>query len=211
MAAVVHGVTLVGAFAFWAWLDRGLWFFGDEWDFLVRRGVFYPPGSRHSIWFAHNEHWSTLPILLWRGLYNVFHLSTYWPYLIPLLLAQVVIMHLAWRLCRRAGVDPWVATAAVTVLGFLGAGVEDLSSAFQIGFVASVLFGFVAFDLLDRPAPGGTTGAGPALRRPSTNVGMGPALKRRPTNIGMCPALKRRPTNVGICPALGRPPPGVGT
>jgi len=46
-----------------------------------------------------------------------------------------------------------VATAAVGVLGFLGAGVEDLSSAFQITFVASVLFGLVAFDLLERPAP----------------------------------------------------------
>ena len=32
-------LTLVGAFAFWAWLDRGLWFFGDEWDFLVSRGL----------------------------------------------------------------------------------------------------------------------------------------------------------------------------
>jgi hypothetical protein len=160
MAAAVHGATLVGAFASWAWLDRGLWFFGDEWDFLVRRGLFYAPGSHHSIWFAHNEHWSTLPILLWRGLYNLFHLSTYWPYLLPLLLAQVAIMHLAWRLCRRAGADTWVATAAVGVLGFLGAGVEDLSSAFQIGFVASVLFGFVAFDLIDRPAAAAAARAG---------------------------------------------------
>jgi hypothetical protein len=125
----------------------------------------YAPGSHHSIWFAHNEHWSTLPILLWRGLYNVFHLSSYWPYLVPLLLAHVAVMHLAWRLCRRSGVGPWVATAAVTVLGFLGAGVEDLSSAFQIGFVASVLFGLVAFDLLDHPATAGGSGAGGRARR----------------------------------------------
>ncbi|MGO9660073.1 MAG: hypothetical protein ACLP7F_17185 [Acidimicrobiales bacterium] len=166
VSTAVHGATLVGAFAFWAWLDRGLWFFGDEWDFLVRRGLFYAPGSHRSIWSAHNEHWSTLPILLWRGLFNLFHLSTYWPYLVPLLLAQVVVMHLVWRLCRRAGVDTWVATAAVGVLGFLGAGVEDLSSAFQIGFVASVLFGLVAFDLLDRPAgdpPTPPTGRAPLL------------------------------------------------
>ena len=153
VAAAVHGATLVGAFAFWAWLDRGLWFFGDEWDFLVRRGLSYAPGNHRSTWFPHNEHWSTLPILLWRALFSVFHLSSYWPYLVPLLLAQVAIMHLVWRLCRRADVDVWVATAAVGVLGFLGAGVEDLSSAFQITFVASVLFGLIAFDLLQRPAP----------------------------------------------------------
>ena len=153
VAAAFHWATLAGALAFWAWLDRGLWFFGDEWDFLVRRGLSYGPGSHRSIWFPHNEHWSTLPILLWRALYSIFHLSSYWPYLVPLLLAQVAIMHLVWRLCRRADVDVWVATAAVGVLGFLGAGVEDLSSAFQATFVASVLFGLVAMDLLQHPAP----------------------------------------------------------
>ena len=150
-AETVHWVTLAAAFAFWAWVDRHLWFFGDEWDFLVRRGLSYPPTSSRSIWFPHNEHWSTLPILLWRCLYSVFHLTTYWPYLVPVLLAQVAVMHLAWRICRRNGVDPWVATAAVGLLGFLGAGAEDLASAFQVSFVGSVLFGFVAFDLLDRP------------------------------------------------------------
>jgi hypothetical protein len=135
-------------------MDRKLWFFGDEWDFLTRRGLSYPPTSSRSIWFPHNEHWSTLPVLLWRGLYSIFHLSSYWPYLVPLLLAQLAVMHLAWRMCRRNGVDPWIATAAVALLGLLGAGAEDLASAFQVTFVASVLFGYVAFDLLDRPALG---------------------------------------------------------
>ena len=150
-AETVHWVTLAAAFAFWAWVDRNLWFFGDEWDFLVRRGLSYPPTSSRSIWFPHNEHWSTLPVLLWRGLYNFVHLSSYWPYLVPVLLAQVAVMHLAWRICKHNAVDPWVATAAVGLLGFLGAGAEDLASAFQVSFVGSVLFGFVAFDLLDRP------------------------------------------------------------
>lgn len=151
-ASAAHWVSLVAAFGFWAWVDRGLWFFGDEWDFLVGRGLFYGPTSPHSIWYPHNEHWSTLPILLWRGLFNVFHLSSYWPYLVPVLLAQVVVMHLVWRLCRRVGADPWISFTAVTLLGFLGAGAEDLAWAFQIGFVASVMFGLLAIDLLDRPA-----------------------------------------------------------
>ena len=150
-ATGVHFVSLVGAFAFWAWLDRGLWFFGDEWDFLITRGLRYSPTNPESIWFPHNEHWSTLPVLLWRGLFSVFHLSSYWPYIVPVLLAQVGVMHLTWRLCRRAGVAPWVATAAVALLGLLGAGAEDLTWGFQIGFVGSVLFGLLAFDLLDRP------------------------------------------------------------
>jgi hypothetical protein len=150
-ATAVHLASLVGAIAFWTWLDRGLWFFGDEWDFLITRGLRYGPTNPKSIWFPHNEHWSTLPVVLWRGLFNVFHLGSYWPYIVPVLLAQVGVMHLSWRLCRRAGVTPWVATAAVTMLGFLGAGAEDLTWGFQIGFVGSVLFGLLAFDLLDRP------------------------------------------------------------
>jgi hypothetical protein len=150
----VHLASLAGAFAFWTWLDRGLWFFGDEWDFLVRRGLSYGPTNPMSIWFPHNEHWSTLPVLLWRALFGVFHLGTYWPYIIPVLLAQVGVMHLSWRLCRRAGVDSWVATAAVALLGFLGAGAEDLTWGFQIGFVGSVLFGLLAFDLLDQRTDG---------------------------------------------------------
>jgi hypothetical protein len=168
-AAAVHVLSLVGAFSFWSWSDRGLWFFGDEWDFLMDRGLKYAPANHGSIWFPHNEHWSTLPILLWRGLFSVFHLSSYWPYIVPVLLAQVGIMHLVWRLCRRADIDVWVATGAVVLLGFLGAGAEDLTWAFQIGFVGSVLFGLVAIDLLDRPP---RAGALEGLRDAGTSVAL---------------------------------------
>ena len=134
-AIYVHLLTLVSAFAFWAWWDRDLWFFGDEWDFVAQRGLWHLPANPASIWFPHNEHWSTLPILLWRALFNIFHLSSYWPYIVPLLVLQVGVMHLCWRLSLRAGVRVWVAVAAVGLLGFLGAGAEDLTWAFQVGFV----------------------------------------------------------------------------
>ncbi|HUB71033.1 MAG TPA: hypothetical protein VL984_11475 [Acidimicrobiales bacterium] len=152
-AEAVHWLTLAGAVGFWVWLGRGLWFFGDEWDFLVRRGLSYAPSSHRGIWFPHNEHWSTLPILLWRAIYSVVHLSSYWPYLVWVLLAQVIVWHLTWRLCRRCGVHAWVATAAVAVLAFLGAGAGDILSAFQVGFIGSVLFGLLAIDLLDGERP----------------------------------------------------------
>ena len=41
LASAVHVASLAGAFAFWAWLDRGLWFFGDEWEFLLTAGLSY--------------------------------------------------------------------------------------------------------------------------------------------------------------------------
>ena len=93
-------------------------------------------------------------------LFSVFHLGSYWPYLVPLLLAHVAVMHLAWRLCRGAGADPWVSTAAAAFLGLLGAGAEDLTWGFQIGFVGSVMLGLLAFNMLDRPS----RATGPAPR-----------------------------------------------
>ena len=178
LPGVVHLVTLAGALAFWALRDRGLWFFGDEWDFLVDRGLGYPPGSTHSIWFPHNEHWSTLPVLAWRAIYSIWHLSSYWPYLALLFVVQAIALHLAWRACRRAGADPWVATAATALLALLGAGAEDFGWAFQVGFVGSVTFGLLALDLLDRlapppigaPAPAPDGGEVPAGHQPSPSV-----------------------------------------
>ena len=153
-ATYAHLLTLVGAFAFWVWWDRGLWFFGDEWDFLVQRGLWHLPANPASIWFPHNEHWSTLPILLWRALFNIFHLSSYWPYIVPVLVLHIGIMHLCWRLTLRAGVPAWLAVASVGLLGFLGAGAENLTWAFQVGFVGSVFFGLLAIELLDGYRPG---------------------------------------------------------
>jgi len=147
-ALLAHLASLVAILAFWSYLDRNLWFFGDEWDFIARRGLHHP---QLNLWVPHNEHWSTLPILLWRALFSLFHLSTYWPYLIPVLLANVVIVHLIWRRCLRDGVPPLLAVVVAAAVGLLGSGWEDLAWAFQIGFLGSVLFGLLAIDLADRP------------------------------------------------------------
>lgn len=181
-------VLTLAALGFWAFQDRKLWFFGDEWDFLVSRGVWRAPTSPAGLLFPHNEHWSTLPLLLWRGLFSVFHLTSYWPYLVPLLLAQAVVAHLVWRTSLQAGATPWVATAAAGLLSLLGAGAEDFTWAFQIGFVGSVMFGLMAFHLIgaahrraaapgspeDRAAAGrwgGRPGAAPPGRRRRASSG----------------------------------------
>jgi len=148
-AAALHLASLACSLAFWAYLGRHLWFFDDEWQFLLARGVWYWPGDPRSIWYPHIGHWSTLPILLWRALYNLFHLSSYWPYLLVLLLTAVVVMHLLWRICVRNAVSPLVSAAAVAVVGFLGPGAEDLGWAFQVGFLGSIAFGLGAVLLAD--------------------------------------------------------------
>lgn len=110
----------------------------------------------------HNEHWSVLPILLWRAIFSVAHLTTYWPYLVPLLLAHVAVVHLVWRRCLHEGVNPWLANALALLFALIGAGAEDLAWAFQIGFVGSVMLGLLAIEVAEL-APAGR--AGRALSR----------------------------------------------
>jgi MFS family permease len=101
----------------------------------------------------HNEHWSTLPILVYRALWHLVGLHSYVPYQ-----AVVVALHLAAavlvrRIMRRAAVGPWVATAAAGLFLFLGAGREDIVWAFQIGFVGSLVCGLGHLILADHDGP----------------------------------------------------------
>ena len=196
---IAHVATLLAAFFTWAYLDRDLWFFGDEWDFLTRRGLH---GAHFSLWAPHNEHWSVLPILLWRAIYSLEHLSSYWPYLVPLLLAHVAVVHLVWRRCLRQGADPWVATALGLLLGFLGAGAEDLVWAFQIGFLSSLLFGLLAMEVAEGPR---AQGEAPYLLAPLWLSGITSArpLVRDATAAGLAlAALMCSTVGVASCVAL---------
>lgn len=137
----VHVASLLAGTAFLAYVDRNLWFSGDDWDFLLRRGLHHPALS---IWFPHNEHWSTLPILVYRAVVSIDGMHSYLPTLVVLLLAHLGICHLLWRISLGARVDPWLATVLTSIFVVLGAGAQNLTWDFQMGFVGSVLFGLLA-------------------------------------------------------------------
>lgn len=139
-------MTVVGALGVLTDLDRHLWFFGDDWEFLVDRGFSH---AQLGIWSPHSEHWVTLPILVFRALFTVFGVRSYLPYIAILIVAHLILAHLIWRVMLRVGVDAWVATALVAVFLVLGSGYENLIWAFQISFVGSVLFGYAALLLVD--------------------------------------------------------------
>ncbi len=129
------------------YLARKHWFFLDEWDFLAHRSL----GSFSDLMRPHNaEHWSTLPIIVYRTLYSVVGIRHYWPYqgvVIALHLVAVVLLRVVMR---RAGVGPWTATiTAGALLLLLGSGLEDIVSAFQMGFVGSLVFGLAQLLLAD--------------------------------------------------------------
>lgn len=137
----VHLALLAAAAAVLVRANRGQWFFGDEWDFLVNRGLF---GAPLSLWVPHNEHWSTLPILVFVALRNTVGLASYWPYICVLIVVHLALTHVLWRVMLRSGALPAVATSAAALFSVLGAGSENLLWAFQIGFIGSVALGWAA-------------------------------------------------------------------
>ncbi|HVA04750.1 MAG TPA: hypothetical protein VMU64_13520 [Acidimicrobiales bacterium] len=118
----------------------------DEWDFLTHRGVRF---GKQGLFYPHNEHWSTIPILIWRALFNLVGVRDYWLYALPLILAHLAVAHLVWRLMLRHNVEPWTATLVTGTFVVLGVGWLNVTSAFQIGFVGSVAFGLLAVQAIE--------------------------------------------------------------
>ena len=150
-ALVAHLFSLAAGAVLLVWVNRGQWFFGDEWDFIALR---MHSGVR-SLFVPHSEHWSTVPILIYRALYAAFGIRSYLPYVAVLVVLHVAVTHLLWRLMRRTGTTPIVATALSAVFVVLGAGFENLLWAFQIGFVGSVAVGLAHVLVVDHPGPFG--------------------------------------------------------
>jgi hypothetical protein len=119
-------------------------FYYDEWNTIVGRRAW----DLNVLLWPHNEHWSTIQILIWKSLFVVFGISSHLPYEAALLVAHVASVILLFVLVRRrSGTLP--AFASATLLLVLGSGGADIVWAFQIGFVGSVAFGLLAMVWLD--------------------------------------------------------------
>jgi hypothetical protein len=145
-SGVALAVVLLVAGAFLTVLSRRLWFFGDDFEFLLTRGTV--PGYDRGLFMPHNEHWSTLPILVFRGLFALFGFR-YLPYALVVIAAHLAVCVVVYLLLKRVGIGPWAAVVACTFFAFFGAGAENTTWDFQIGFVGAVLFGFLAILLWD--------------------------------------------------------------
>ena len=134
----IHLASLGVVLAVLVFVGRGQWFFGDDWDYVVFRGFAHP---QHGLFSPHNEHWSTLVVAYYRVIFNVFGLRTYWPYLLGVFAAHLVLVHGLWRLMLRARVDAALATGVALVLGLYGAGYENVLWAVQISYLGSLAVG----------------------------------------------------------------------
>lgn len=131
------------------WIGSYRWFFGDEWSFLTSRsfsvdGLFAPHNQQHLV---------ALPVLVYRALYSVVGLNAYWPYQLVVIVLHVTVAALLRLIMRRAGVDPWIATAAAGAFIFLGAAEDNILWAFQMTFVGALAAGLGQIILADHDGP----------------------------------------------------------
>jgi len=147
-AAWTFGVYVAAALPLLLWLGSYRWFFGDEWTFIADRSI-----ELDDLFRAHNQHWVTLPILVYRGLYSMFALHSYWPYQLVVIVLHLTTAVLLRVLMRRASVGPWLATLGAGAFVLLGAAEDNILWAFQIAFVGSLIFGFVQLLLADHDGP----------------------------------------------------------
>lgn len=147
------------AIAFGALLfaTRNLDFYYDEWSFLESAHGW----TLRSYFVPHNEHWSTIPMLIYKTLLLLHGAHSYMPFMAALLLMHVSAAFLLFLVVRRRSGD-LLGLIAGTIQLFLGRGAEDIIWAFQIGFLGSVVFGLLALHLL---------GKRPAANRPRAAAG----------------------------------------
>jgi hypothetical protein len=121
------------------WNFHGEWFVADEWVFLAARTA----GNLSGLFHPYHQHWSTLPILYYRLLWNVVGLRSYIPYLVSVVILHITICFLLRSIMIRAMVLPWIATICALVFSVYGAGYSDISYGFNVGFDGSIVFGLL--------------------------------------------------------------------
>ena len=126
------------------WRGFGMTFFSDEWAFIESRSLSDPVS-----WLRpHNEHWVTIPVVLYRLLVETVGIGSYVPYHLLLIVLHVGVATLVYRLTMRSA-GPRFALIGATIALFLGGGFENVYWAFQISFVGSTLLGLLAMDVTD--------------------------------------------------------------
>lgn len=118
-------------------------FFYDEWDFIVKGR----PWTLDVFFLPHNEHWSTIPILIWKLLFIIVGIRSHIPFEAALLFAHTAAVLLLFAFIRRHSGDLPAFGGATTLL-VLGGGGVNMVWAFQIGFVGAVAFGLLALLLI---------------------------------------------------------------
>lgn len=141
-ALIAFVLIEVAGFFTYLHIGRFMWFYGDDWKPLAGRKM-------GDLFGQHGGHLIAVPVAVFRVMFFLFGLRSYTPYLVMIVSLHIAVAALLRVIMRRAGVGPWVATAAATLYVFFGAGGQNALWAFQITFVGAVTFGLLQLVLSD--------------------------------------------------------------
>lgn len=148
LAAVALAVVV------WIVVGRSQWFIRDDWAYLITRDyVRNVAGWRRWLFEPTAGHWMTVPILIYRGLRNLFGLDSYWPFLSVNLALHLGIVLAVRQHIRRVGASEWTNTLISSTLLIFGAGWENIVFAIQITCNLSLLAFLVQLLLVDHEGP----------------------------------------------------------
>ncbi|HEV3128983.1 MAG TPA: hypothetical protein VGY32_08365 [Solirubrobacteraceae bacterium] len=141
---IAFGFMLAGGAAFLLHLTRGttLWF--DDWLWAL-----YRRSGTHSLLTPYNDHFSLVPILIYRLLFATQGIGSYVPYRVLITVGHLLCVTLLFVYARRR-VGDYLALVAAALLLFLGPGWQNILWPFQIAWVLSVAAGIAALLALDR-------------------------------------------------------------
>jgi hypothetical protein len=143
----------VSAAVYWV-VGRRQWFIRDDWAFLLsRQALRATRGIDDWLLTAQDGHWMTPPLLVFRGLQNLFGMGSYWPYLTVNLALHVGAVLLVRVLCRRWGVSPWTSTLLCSILLVFGGGWMNIVFAVQITYNLSLVCFLAQVLLADHEGP----------------------------------------------------------
>lgn len=124
-------------------MTRRLWFFGDDWDFLLTRGTIDGALDRGP-WAPHNEHWSTIMVLIFRAIFPFAGLRSYLPYSMVQIVLHALVVVLVFAIMRRLDVPRWTSVFVAWSVLFLGVGTEALMSTTSMNHTGSTMFALAA-------------------------------------------------------------------
>ena len=146
--------ALAATVVVFAIIGRHQWFTRDDWASVITR-----PDRRATVGLAdflfapQDGHWMTIPVLLYDTTRHLFGLDSYWPFLIPAMVAHIAAVLLARVLCLRHHVSPWTTTLLCSTLLMFGPGWENIVFAIQITYNFSLVAFLAQVVLTDHDGP----------------------------------------------------------
>lgn len=155
---LVLALAMLGATALILYLTRGFTFYYDEWNFIVNRQAF----TLDALLYPHNEHNVLVPVLVFKGLWELVGLGNYWAFRGVVVVFHLLCVGLVYVIARRR-VGPVPALAPAILLLFLGTAWEVILWPFEIQFLIPAAAGVGALLALERRDLRGDFAAGGLL------------------------------------------------